>query len=521
MSKKEVKETLLGLNYKEKRRRKKAAINYAFFNGASKDLRKAMELQDPVLLGQNWLVADKLDYKPTQLIVNKVKPILNKQARWMFGKKPDILITPDTKDENMQKLCDDLKKYLDNILDYRFWNETKQAFLLSTITGRVSARVSAIPEINKIKVRYDGLEDISYKEIDGEVTEVKCFLEDSNNATIEDESKRIYYIYHYFYDCIEEENIIKGEKVKRKVYKPSCEKLTYKGDNLTEPIKTEEEEVVNNAIGLNSNKLPCWIIKNNPSINNRHGQSDLEDIKDLQNERNRRISDNQDAIKFNQFGAVSVLDGKENTEMAVAPGALWNIKTDDEAKSEGKQAQVQVHEFGLGNDTAVQNNLNLLDDDMRDIMDIPKIKDLSNVSSSKAMQYLCNDLIVRCEDKWNDWTPYFLELIEYIINISVDFNLKYWNPKFIEILDVVTIRFKHNYPIPQDVENEKTIAMQEVDTGVRSKKSYIRDFSKDEDAEKSYKEILEEKQAESDISLGSLNMNTGEDGNNEGEEDEE
>ena len=72
----------------------------------------------------------------------------------------------------------------------------------------------------------------------------------------------------------------KDEKVKRKVYNPSCEKLTYKGDNLTEPIKTEEEEVVNNAIGLNSNKLPCWIIKNNPSINNRHGQSDLEDIKD-------------------------------------------------------------------------------------------------------------------------------------------------------------------------------------------------------------------------------------------------
>ncbi len=51
---------------------------------------------------------------------------------------------------------------------------------------------------------------------------------------------------------------------------------------------------------------------------------------------------------------------------------------------------------------------------------------------------------------------------------------------------------KRNVPLPSDEDDKKDKAMDEVDRKVRSRKSYIKEFTNEEDAEKAFEEILEE-----------------------------
>lgn len=505
----DVKKKLLGLSDVEINERVKALALYNYYKGPSKDYESAAVTNDHVELGQSWVVNDNLDYKPTQTISNKVKPLIRKQARWMFGKVPDIIIKADNANKDNKDLCEELRKYLENILNNRFWKETRQAFLLSTIKKRVAVRIAAIPKKKYLKIRYESIDDISYKEIDGRIIEIKYFGEDPRNATVSNNSEKIYYIYKYYY----KEIITKVEEETRRDMVPWYSKLTYKGDNLDTPIEETEEECKENSheIGFEEvSTLPCWVIKNSPDMEETLGTSDVEDLIDLQDERNRKLSDLGDAIKFAMFGSTAVIDGSEETvnSLVNAPGALHAIRTDVQAMDKGKQASIERQEYNMTNVEPAINYLNTLETDMKTALDMPDIKDLTNIPSAKAMKYLNNDLIARCEEKWSDWEPYLLELIDYILHISSEMKLPGWDEKFKTLIDECTIKFKHNYPLPEDEAEAKEVAMKEVDTGVKSKRSYIKDFSDEEDYEKEYNSILEEKSLETDVSMGSLGDKT-------------
>lgn len=56
-----------------------------------------------------------------------------------------------------------------------------------------------------------------------------------------------------------------------------------------------------------------------------------------------------------------------------------------------------------------------------------------------------------------------------------------------------TTLFEHNYPLPSDTDEKKTLAISEVNSGVRSHQSYIKDYCDAEDAKEEWNEILEEK----------------------------
>ena len=124
-------------------------------------------------------------------------------------------------------------------------------------------------------------------------------------------------------------------------------------------------------------------------------------------------------------------------------------------------------------------------------MDMPRLSDLNNIPSAKAMGYLYNDLIARCEEKWNDWTPAFLGLLDFIKEVAIvcypGLYKKEWNQ-----LKYSTL-FEHNYPLPSDEEGKKNLAMSEVEAGVRSHKSYMKDFTDTENAEDEWNEIINEK----------------------------
>ncbi|MCH3962983.1 MAG: phage portal protein [Clostridium sp.] len=467
---KSIRDTLLNLPGNELEERIRVRKDYIFYKGKSIDLGMAKHV--PILYGQNWPVDDNCDYKPTQDIRNKIKPLLRKQARWMFGVRPTLKFKPDNKED--REKCEELRKFIEDVLDDNsFWPTTKKAFLESSVKKRVLLRVEANPN-SPLVIKYESIENFYYKEKNGKLLYVVFFEEDEENVYKESDTEKFYYLHTYYYKFTEG-----GEK--QAWYK----KETYKNSDLQENMTIE--------VDTGFSTIPCWLIKNGGELNNSFGESDVEELMDIQNQYNRTVSDFRDALRFQMFGAEVVIDGNEDdvNKFTIAPGALHAVKTNNSASDNGKQAVVQRMEYTMGNNAAVEAYLERAEADMNFTMDMPKLKDLNNIPSAKAMGYLYNDLISRCEEKWNDWTPAFLGLFEFIKEVGeVCYLGKYdksWNQ-----LKYSTL-FEHNYPLPSDDEAKKTLAMSEVDSGVRSHQSYIKDYSDTENAEDEWNEILKEK----------------------------
>jgi len=474
---KSIRDTLLNLPYTEIRERRQVLADYIFYNGKCEDLEAAKA--NPIYYGQNWPIDDNVDYKPTQEIRNKIKPLLRKQARWMFGKEPTLVFKAD--DLKDKENCENLRKFIEDVFDYNdFWNNTRKAFLEATIKKRILLRVEANPG-QPIVIKYESIENFYYKEKNGKLLKAIFFEEDESNAFKEENEDKTYYLHTYYYKPIEVKN---GENTVN-VYKPYYKRETYIN------TKIQEDKTINNEITI-SKTIPCWLIKNAGELNSKFGESDVADLIDSQNQYNKRNSDFADALRFQLFGSEAIIDGKEDdvNKLNIAPGALHAIRTSDEAMANSKQASIQRQEYNIGNSAAMDSYLDRCDSDMREMLDMPKITDLNNIPSAKAMGYLYNDLIARCDEKFNDWEKPLLNLIDFIIEVGSFCYPGIFNKEWLTMQ--YTKLIKRNVPLPSDEDDKKDKAMKEVESKVRSRKSYIKEFSDEEDAEKAFDEILEE-----------------------------
>lgn len=494
-----IRDKLLNLSNDEKIERLKVKFDYYYYNGACEDKEKA--LNDKVKLGQNWESTDNLDYVVEQDIRNKVKPLLKKQARFMFSKKPDIKF--NSADYSRKKDLEELRAWIDDLLSKtNFWKKSKEAFLNASIKKRVMLR--AVAKEGYINFKYEDITNCNYDVSDDILILAKFFEEDKRNALTTNDDEKIYYTHEFSYKVITNEL---GEELIRPFYI----KNIYKSSELTEAVETE----------LDVNKIPCWLITNGGELGEEFGETDLHDLKPMQNKYNNIVTDVDEAIKFGLFGIETVIDGDKDMvdSFTVCAGAIHATKTDTQAMSAGKQASISRQEFSLSNISSVDLHLQRLENDMYNVLDMPKISDLTNIPSAKAMKYLYNDLIARCEEKWSDWGSVFEDVIRYVIDIAQDYKLPGFNNKWKD-LDFA-IEFVHNYPIPNDEDDKKTVAIQEVLANVRTIKSYIQEFSSEDDYETEFKEIINEKSMLAGADMGEFETSSTSQIDEEDEEDEE
>ena len=469
MSAKEIKDILLNLSDNEKKERLNVLSDLLFYLGECEN--KEAAVFDNILLGQSWITLDSLDYVPSQVIDNKIKPLINKQARFMFGKEPNILFKPlDKKDKES---CEELRQYVDAILNAsKFWSNTLKAFRLATVTKRVMLRLEANPG-QPVRLYYYDINDFSYMLDPNDISKVNKVVlvrQDIETATKE-ESDQLWYRYTYYMNDKKTSCYLKIE--------------TFNGNNLEVPIEIKEHDT-----GLS--KIPCWIITNEQSIVNPYGLSDIKDLKPLQDSYNRRLSDFNDSLRFLMFGQTAIIDATEDTvnDCNIAPNALMALKSIEDTEG-NKQAKVQRVESNFTNAEPVKMYLKLLEDSMYEKLGIPRPEQLQSVPSAKSLKYMYSELVARCEEKWHDWEPVIRSMIRLIVEACSKFKCyDDWKEEWSNLLYNIVIN--KNYPIPEDEEDKKKLAMEEVQNNVRSHRSYIKDYSNDEDYQEHFKEILED-----------------------------
>lgn len=470
----------------------KEVINfYEFYDGHPDNFKETTADTD---YGQVWPVPENLDYKPTREIRNHTKKLIDKQARFMFGVPPTLTIKPF--DKGQKDAAEEKRTIIDKIFeDTDFWGSTFTAFLDATIGKRVLLTVVAVPN-EPIQFRYFKMSEFTHTVDPNDCNKLQsveiCYQDECTVGKLKQEERW----HRWFYEmrngacwCIYE--IVDGLGNPTFVEQPNVDE---NGNELGgEPVQIPLRQEFNTKFA----QIPCRVIKNGGLTGDTQGTSDVKDLIDLAKAYNKVNSDYRDALRFKMFEQPVFIDA-DSTELQkikIAPNAIIDLKTDPsigDGTGTGRSAQATTLSSTFNFAPAADSYLDRLKRDMYELMDQPLPEQLSSVPSGKALRFMFFDLIARCEEKWREWDPaikWVVKIIEeacFLCNLYPELNAK-------SVMQTVTnVGIAHNYPIPEDEEVAKDIAIKEVQANVMSHKTYIRKYGDVEDEQGEWEEIMEE-----------------------------
>ena len=511
---------------------------YEFYDGKSdREMAPGDELY-----GQEWKLPEGLDYTPTREIRNLTKKLIDKQARFMFSVPPSLSCKPKnvvqpkmTGDETIdQANRDAVKKIVADAEDKRqliddiftkgdFWKQTLTAFKDCTIGKRVLLTVQANPG-EEIRFRYFTMPEFQYQLDPKDITKLKqvCIVYQDERTRGMLAVKQLWYKWTYemrvptTQQTDEEGNII---EVPVEGAEATCwyKKETVDGNNtlITEPVELENldnttdyltgerpKEVAypDNIDWIDTRlpQIPARIILNGGLTGDIWGTSDVKELMDMATQYNKVNSDFRDALRFKMFEQPVFVDADSQSirDAKIAPNAVIDLKTDpalDNGEGTSRAAQAFMLSSSFNFVAAADSYLDRLKKDMYEHMDQPLPEEIKNVPSAKAMRFMFQDLVGRCEEKWaTGWDSAMTWVIDFICEAIRMFNL-YPEQRGTMLANTATTDvLTHNYPIPEDEQEKKTIAIQEVEAKVKSHKTYIREFGDVEDEDIEWQEIMDE-----------------------------
>ena len=358
--------------------------------------------------GQLWKVKDR-DYKPTREVRNITKKLMKKQKRFMTSVQPDIILS--SVDDTDKDRIEDKRILLDRILDNgKFWNKFSKAFLDCTIGKRVLL-VMSIDEEDEccpIKFRFYTMPEFTYEydpNDSDKLLKVQIAYQDKDTVgKIQQEQRWHKWIYEMREDgyCWCTYEIVDGTNTIAFVEVPVSPQINEEVDSSSTQVELHEEW------NTNLTQLPCKVIFNDGLTGDIRGASDVKDLMDMAMDYNRTVSDYRDALRFKMFEQPVFIDADSSSlaGIKIAPNSIIDLKSDPtlgDGSSSTSVAKAQMLSSTFNFQPAADAYLERLKKDMYECMDQPLPESLVNVASGKALRMLNDDLISRCEEKWQEW----------------------------------------------------------------------------------------------------------------------
>ncbi|MGX4600255.1 phage portal protein [Faecalimicrobium sp. JNUCC 81] len=420
--------------------------------------------------GQDW-ASDETDYVPTKKKTNYIKKLIKEEARFLFGKTPTF--TVQVEDDTLKDQAEEINKYIKKLLKTNLLSEKLIKGARDCFIGkRIAIKLHADTITKNIRVMFIPSLEFVYEPFEDKADELKKIIFFHQlNAEKEKQNQRIWKQKYKMVDnkCILNEAIYDGY------------------GNIV--------DILADNIDLKLSGIPAYVILNDGLSGDLKGESDVEEILDNGIAYNKLASEDIDALKkgMNRIIYGTDVDPDASEHFKLKPGAYWDVATDKTA-SEGKQAQIGTVETDFNYNERMENTLNRIKSDMHEVLNIPMInnQDLKGMmTSGKSMKALYWQLISRCEEKMKAWGPALEWMIKAILEMTEVYKIATL-PK-IENFDVVV---ENQYPLQEDEDNEMTLDMQQVNSQVMSRKSYMKKWANatDEIADEELKQIQLEKQ---------------------------
>jgi hypothetical protein len=392
------------------------------------------------------------DFVPSDLHYKKVRSLIDKEARFMFAKAPDIKIkarNPVLVDMDKASIY---QNYIDEVLKKNHFNYNIVKAAKDCFIGKRIAIICNFSEEYGITINFvPSLEFVYETDSFGNLTKIVCFFStnDENNAADQRIYKKKYWIENKV--CFVSESIYDGN------------------GKLIETIIEDTETLFD--------YIPAMVIINDGLTGDTFGESEVRLLQDYESYYSKisNLDIDSERNSMNPIKYVRDMSPKSTENLSIAPGAFWDLSSEITSDNAG---DVGILESSLNYSAPLESTLDRIKNTMYEQIDMPAVssEDLQGiVTSGKTLKAIYWSLIVRCDEKFLAWKY----ALEYMIKCLIDgaelyptIANNYINEKLPELN--YTIDIVNNYPLYEDEADEKTIDLSEVNNQTMSKKAYMK-----------------------------------------------
>ena len=432
------------------------------------EVESIMKLYRAYKKGQKFLTeGSNADYVPSKLRYKKSASIINKEARFLFANPPTFNVNLDDVTGEMKTQNTILQNFLDRVLKKNHFSKKLLKAAKDCFIGKRVALVLNFNEEFGINVTFlNSLEFIYEMSGDGEeLTKIVTFynMEDTTNKQLQRWFKKVYTLEEDGYAYVEE-SIYDGLGV-------LVEEVTPKRKTLFEYI-------------------PAVVIVNDGLTGETKGESELAQLLEYEGVYSKLANADIDAGRKGMNPVRYTIDAapESTSDLSIAPGSYWDLQTDDNKVNESTQARVGILEPAMNFSSPLKVTLDRIENTMYSEVDVPNItsEQLQGViTSGKTLKALYWGLTVRCDEKMLAWG----DALTFMAETIIEGGLLY--PKCIAKYTTATslpqvpydVLVENNYPLPEDVEEEKSMDLAEISAQAMSRKAYLKKWRKLSDKE--------------------------------------
>lgn len=449
----------------------------------------------------------KGDYIPSDLRFKQASALVNKEARFLFSRSPDLWVDVAGDDEAAKEANTILQNLVDRVMEKnRFQSKLLRAAKDCFIGKRVAYLVNFNEEKQTIKVDFIPSLEFVYETDEDDtdtITKIVAFYTVVDNQTKADQRiyKKKYWMENGY--CHIEEAIYDGLGTLVDEITPArATKFTY---------------------------IPAGVIVNDGLTGDLLGESEIASLEDFESWFSRLSNADMDAERqgMNPVRWARDMNPESTKGLSIAAGAFWDLQTDQNTAADGVTGEVGVLETSMNYTSAITSTLSRIKSSMFDSIDMPDVSPEALkgvVSSGKTLKAIYWGLIVRCDEKMLAWRP----AIKNIMRIIIEGSKLYPGSAVRYVQEPVPdvefdVRVENQYPLPEDEAEEKTIDLAEVAGQTMSRKAYMKKWRNlnDEEADAELEQIARERELLEDSfstvpPTGQFGQQDGDEGGEEG-----
>ena len=415
------------------------------------------------------------EYIPSDVKFKKAASILNKEARFLFSNPPTFNINVDDMDGDVADDNTKLQNYLDAVLIQNNFNgQIIKAVKDCFIGKRCAIILNFNSDKEEVSLMFLNSLEFIYKTASDNPTRLEKFICFHNTTSTTDKSKQVWfkksftlvddtvYVDEHYYDGL--------------------------GNVLTDYPSLD-------YFRTDLNEIPATVIINDGLIGDTKGRSELENLLAAEGIYSKLANEDIDIERKGMNPVAYTVDASQNStsNLTRSPGSYWDLQTDyDQASDSPHQAKAGLLEPSMNHSGALKTTLDRLENEMYSQVDVPNVnseKLMGVITSGKTISALYWGLVVRCDEKMLTWAPSLTFIAKMIIEggkLYPECIKKYTDDKLPDIEYEILV--ENNYPLPEDVAEEKSMDISEVDNKLMSRKAYLKKWRN-----------LSDKQAEEEI----------------------
>lgn len=429
------------------------------------------------------------DYIPSHLRYRQIKVLIDKEARFMFSQSPDVYIkASNISDEGDRKKANELQVVANKVIEKtNFFNY----LLTSAKDCFIGKRVACLIDFHErtgIGIRfYDSLH--FYSETESSTDILIRFV------------------------CFEQTNQSKSKTERRYIVND------YQQDNGTVTFNSALYDGMGNIIEVlfpdsvleGFEEIPAVVICNQGTLSqNKTGVSDVESLMFYEQLSSQLSNADVDSVRkgMNPVRYTVDMAGNTTNNLSSSAGSYWDLQHNQNINDPRPMVGTLAPE--LNHTEPLKYTIGKIRQMMFETLEVPDISTETMqgiITSGKTLNALYYPLQVRCDEKLKTWKPAIEKIIDCVLKfcfINTTLVQQIYKVGEFEELDY-NIVISENYALVDDENEEKEIDIQEVNSLVRSKLSYIKkwrksEFETDEEIEAELLQIAKEQSMMNNLS---------------------